>query len=162
ATGFSGLSINAGSNGTFNQFEGLGGNDTITGNGNTRISYIGATGGGTVNFTTGTAIGDSSVGTESFTGVNSVQGSNFDDSFVFVSGSSGAYTIVGFVAGAGTVDRIELDGIPGINSFADVMAHASPSGSNTVINFGGGYTITLSNVSLASLSADDFVIQIFG
>ena len=37
ATGY-GLAgaLNVGNNGTFNQFEGLGGNDTITGNGNTR------------------------------------------------------------------------------------------------------------------------------
>ena len=27
----------------FNEFEGFGGNDTITGNGNTRIAYINAT-----------------------------------------------------------------------------------------------------------------------
>ena len=42
ATGFSGSSTNAGSSGTFNQFEGGGGDDTITGNGNTRISYSSA------------------------------------------------------------------------------------------------------------------------
>src|SRR4029077_19954566 len=47
--GFSKSSTNAGSTvtfdtvGTFNSFEGLGGNDTITGNGNTRASYISAT-----------------------------------------------------------------------------------------------------------------------
>ena len=29
--------LNIGNNGTFNQFEGLGGNDTVTGNGNTRV-----------------------------------------------------------------------------------------------------------------------------
>ena len=49
ATGFSGVSANAGSSGTFNEFEGGGGNDTITGNGNTRISYSDAGGGVTVN-----------------------------------------------------------------------------------------------------------------
>ena len=37
-----------GSNGTFNQFEGLGGNDTITGNGNTRVISRNATGGVTI------------------------------------------------------------------------------------------------------------------
>ena len=45
ATGFSGSSTNAGSNGNFNEFEGAGGNDTITGNGNTRIAYYDATDG---------------------------------------------------------------------------------------------------------------------
>src|SRR5262249_44927729 len=45
ATGFTASSTNAGSAGAnasgeaFNDFEGLGGDDTITGNGNTRVSY---------------------------------------------------------------------------------------------------------------------------
>ena len=38
ATGFSGSSTNAGSNGTFNSFQGAGGDDTVTGNGNTQIA----------------------------------------------------------------------------------------------------------------------------
>ena len=65
--------------GTFNEFEGLGGNDTITGNGNTRIDYINATSGVTVDLLAGTATGDASVGTDTFTGVNSIQGSYFAD-----------------------------------------------------------------------------------
>ena len=36
--------LNIGNNGTFNQFEGLGGNDIITGNGNTRVIYANAHG----------------------------------------------------------------------------------------------------------------------
>src|SRR5207253_2538518 len=39
AVGFSGGSTNAGSFGTYNEFEGLGGNDTITGNGNTTLVF---------------------------------------------------------------------------------------------------------------------------
>ena len=74
--GFNSNSTNAGSavtfnvNGTSNEFEGRGGNDTITGNGNTRISYLHATAGVTVTFTSwvsGQALperpGDASVGT---------------------------------------------------------------------------------------------------
>ena len=53
--------------GTFNEFEGLGGNDTITGNGNTRISYVNATAGVTVTSeSAGTATGNASVGTDTF------------------------------------------------------------------------------------------------
>ena len=98
ATGFSANSINAGSTvtantaGTFNEFEGRGGDDIITGNGATRVSYFHATSGVTVTFDqnswtsttsggSGTAVGDASVGTDTFTGVNSVRGSNFDDVF---------------------------------------------------------------------------------
>ena len=47
---------------TFNEFEGMGGDDTITGNGNTRITYVSATGGVTVDLAAGTAAGDASVG----------------------------------------------------------------------------------------------------
>ena len=88
-------STNAGStvtfntNGTLNEFEGRGGNDTIIGNGNTRISYLHATAGVTVTShpgfgqgASGTAVGDASVGTDTFTGVNRVRGSYFDDVFV--------------------------------------------------------------------------------
>ena len=56
ATGFSSTSSNAGSTvtsntlGLFNEFEGRGGNDIITGNGSTRISYLHATSGVTVTF----------------------------------------------------------------------------------------------------------------
>ena len=66
--------LNIGNNGTFNQFEGLGGNDTITGNGNTRVIYSSATGGVTIHLAAGTATGDASVGTDSFTAVNSATG----------------------------------------------------------------------------------------
>ena len=80
ATGFGQAgALNIGSNGTFNEFEGLGGNDTITGNGNTRISYVSATGGVTVDLAAGTATGDASVGTDTFTGVSQVRGSQFAD-----------------------------------------------------------------------------------
>ena len=57
ATGFSGSSANAGSSGTFNQFEGMAGDDTITGNGNTRLQYILALDGVTVDIAAGTAHG---------------------------------------------------------------------------------------------------------
>jgi Ca2+-binding RTX toxin-like protein len=101
ATGFSATSTNAGSMvtsntaGLFNEFEGRGGDDQITGNGATRISYLHATSGVNVTFdsnswniafnpnggASGIASGDASTGTDRFTGVNSVRGSNFDDVF---------------------------------------------------------------------------------
>src|SRR6185436_4931083 len=86
ATGFTASSTNAGSAGVdgsgqaFNEFEGFGDNDSITGNGNTRIDYINATAAVTVDLQAGTATGDASVGSDTITGgVNSVQGSYYDD-----------------------------------------------------------------------------------
>src|SRR6185369_10345254 len=70
------------SNGTFNEFTGNGGNDFITGNGFTRLGFNNATGGVHVDFVTGIASGDSSVGTDQFTGVNAVQASMFDDTLL--------------------------------------------------------------------------------
>ena len=71
--------------GNFNEFEGLGGDDTIKGNGNTRVAYYSATSGVNITFTAagvGTASGDASVGTDTFTaGVSQVRGSNYNDTF---------------------------------------------------------------------------------
>jgi Ca2+-binding RTX toxin-like protein len=83
ATGFDTGSTNDGNTATFNSFEGVGGDDTVTGNGDTRVSYQRATGGVVVELTaggSGTASGDSSVGNDNFTGgVNAVRGSEFND-----------------------------------------------------------------------------------
>jgi Ca2+-binding RTX toxin-like protein len=84
AAGFSGSSTNAGSSGTFNEFEGLDGDDTITGNGDTRISYLNALAGVSVNLVTGIAVGlapgdAAQIGTDTITGVNAVRGSEFGD-----------------------------------------------------------------------------------
>lgn len=98
AVGFGGGSTNAGSNGTFNEFVGMGGDDVITGNGNTRVSYINATGGVTVDFAAGTASGDVSTGHDTFTGVNAVQGSMFDD---ILRGSNSTASTETFYGGAG-------------------------------------------------------------
>jgi hemolysin type calcium-binding protein len=87
ATGFTAGSTNAGSSGVnnsgaaFNEIEGMGGNDTITGNGNTRIAFYNATAGVTVDIQTGTATGDASVGSDTFTNVSSIAGSQFADAF---------------------------------------------------------------------------------
>jgi Ca2+-binding RTX toxin-like protein len=86
ATGYgSAGALNVGSNGTFNQFEGAGGDDQITGNGNTRVVYSNATGGVAITIGadgSGSAIGDSSTGHDTFTGgVNAAFGSNSADTY---------------------------------------------------------------------------------
>ncbi|MDE2378885.1 cadherin-like domain-containing protein [Bradyrhizobium sp.] len=195
ATGFGSGSLNAGSNGTFNEFEGLGGNDTITGNGNTRISFLSALDGVTVDLQAGTASGTAAddvagVGVDSFTGVNAARGSNFAD---VISGDANANTLEGrdgddrlngrggadiltggngadtFVyatgGGADTVtdfshaqgDKIDVTGVNGIFGLADIQSRATMVGSNTVIDFGNGDTMTLQGVTSSSLVAGDFV-----
>ncbi|MBR1143698.1 tandem-95 repeat protein [Bradyrhizobium sp. AUGA SZCCT0431] len=178
------------SHGDFNQFQGLAGNDTITGNGNTQISYANASAAVNVNLTTGIATGDGSVGTDTITGgVFNVFGSNFNDTivgtassdnlsghngndtitggggndvlsggagadkFVFATGT-GADTITDFVHGFGK--QLDLTGVNGIYGFADVQAHATQVGLNTVLTFGAD-SITLQNVTATNLVASDFI-----
>jgi Ca2+-binding RTX toxin-like protein len=187
ATGFSGSSTNAGSIGTFNEFEGLGGDDTITGNGNTRITYVSATAGVTVDLAAGTATGDASVGTDTFTGVSQARGSQFADTLSgnannntldgrggndTLTGGAGADTFVYANTGGADVvtdfshaeaDKIDLTGVTGVTSLADVLAIATPtgpSGGDTVIAFGNGDTLTLNNVAKANLTASDFIFHV--
>lgn len=81
ATGFSGTSLNAGSYGTFNEFEGMGGNDTIIGNGDTRLSFSRSFSSVNVNLATGIA-SDGMGGTDTFTGVNRARGGFQNDTLI--------------------------------------------------------------------------------
>ncbi len=74
ATGYGAAgALNVGNNGNFNQFEGLGGDDTVTGNGNTRVIYANAAAAVTVDLSLGTAHGTAAgdaaaIGTDTITG----------------------------------------------------------------------------------------------
>src|SRR6185436_1540572 len=178
----------------FNDFEGLGGDDVIVGNGGTRINFSSATAGVTVDLTAGTASGDASVGNDTFTGVARVRGSNSGDTILgdsannnldgqggnvrlddrggndFLTGGAGADTFV-YANGGGLDnvldfnraqgDKIDLSGVSGMLSFADVQAIAgngNPGGTSTLLNFGGFVnTLFLSNVAPGSLQAADFI-----
>jgi Ca2+-binding RTX toxin-like protein len=91
-------------------------------------------------------------------GDDSLFGQGGNDRFVFAPGS-GDDEISAFSAGAGTDDVIELSGYgAAFDTFAEVQAAASDDGfGNTVIDFGGGDTITLTGVAVADLDASDFV-----
>jgi Ca2+-binding RTX toxin-like protein len=79
------------------------------------------------------------------------------DTFVFATGS-GADRIVEFGSGAGDNDVIRLSGFgAAFDTFAEVSAVGSQSGADAVFNFGGGDTLTLQNVTLASLASGDFL-----
>ena len=137
---------NVGNNGTFNSFIGNGGNDTIIGNGNTQASYSTATAGVTVDMVQGIADGDASVGHDTFTGVNNIQGSNFDD---LITGGGGNDTLGG---GAG-VDTLNGGGgndvITGgagndvINggAGADIAVYTGPRSAYTITPGSGSFTV---------------------
>ena len=142
ATGFSAASANSGStvtfntDGTLNDFEGRGGNDVIIGNGNTRISYLHATGPVTVDLAAGTADGDASVGHDTFTGVNRVRGSYFADTLL---GSNNPNGTTEFFEGSGGDDFIDgrggFDKAVYLNEDAPIVVHLAAGdvfgGSNT-------------------------------
>lgn len=150
--------------GSFNEFQGGAGDDTVTGNGNTRVGYLDAgIGGVTVDLLAGTGSGDG-VGTDTFTGVNQVRGSNFDDQ---IFGSDGG----GFESFRGQAGNDLIDGRGGDQDRAD---YANSTGSvivnlSAITQFGvaagtaqdGFGTIdTLVDIERArgSRSADDILI----
>lgn len=96
-------------------------------------------------------------------GNDTLRGGGGQDEFVFRarSGSDPAIghdRIVDFQGGAGVGDVLVLLDIPGIFSFADVQAAAVQSGSDTVIDFGEGNTLTLENFVVSNLAGDDIGI----
>jgi len=79
-----------------------------------------------------------------------------DDLIVFEKGG-GQLTVTDFTAGASTDDVIDLSAL-GFHSFGDVLGHASQSGDDVVLKFGGKDEIVLQHVALGALSPDDFLL----
>jgi Ca2+-binding RTX toxin-like protein len=133
--GLNPANFNVGNNGTFNQFEGLAGNDAITGNGSTRIIYSGATVAGvTINLQAGTASGNASVGSDTFVGVNSATGTTFDDIY-YAAGFTGV-TIAGSF---GTFNSFEgLLGDDNITGNGNTRVLYSSSGTSVTVDLAGG------------------------
>jgi hypothetical protein len=148
ATGFGAGSINAGSNGSFNEFTGNGGNDTITGNGNTRLNFNNATGAVTVNIATGTDSGDASVGSDTFSGVNAVMGSMFNDTITGSGNTSSTETFTGLagndlIDGGGGFDISSYNnlyyttGSVAVNMAAGIVVGDASSGTDTLRSIEG-------------------------
>ncbi|MGB9367024.1 MAG: FG-GAP-like repeat-containing protein [Xanthobacteraceae bacterium] len=79
-----------------------------------------------------------------------------NDTFVFAPGT-GADVVTDFMAGANSVDRIDLAAFGGIRTLTDVLIRAAQAGSDTVINLGNGDSITLQGVNRTALNIDDFL-----
>ncbi len=134
ATGFLSASAPGGLFTNFNSFEGRGGNDTITGNGGTRIEFTGATAGIVANLATGIATGDDSVGTDTFSGVNSVRGSNFSDTLL-----GGNPLLNGFESFEGRGGNDTIEGGQGYD--LAVYAFDGPISTGVTVNLAAG-TVT--------------------
>ena len=148
ATGFSGSSTNAGSNGTFNRFEGQGGADEVIGNGNTYLDYFNTSAAVTVTTTgqgvgTATATYGSNTATDTFTGVAAVNGGNSNDTF---NGGSGADLFFGgngndFMNGGAGDDTLEggtgADSLSGGTGFDYVQYRNAGSAVSLILASGG-------------------------
>jgi Ca2+-binding RTX toxin-like protein len=111
---------------------------------------------------TGTALADQLFGSDAVNrieggdGADRLTGRGGNDIFVFGSGF-GADTITDFTgAGAAVGDQIELSLGTAFDTFAEVNAVASVGSGNTVLDFGGGNTITLTGVT-TPLHQNDFL-----
>jgi Ca2+-binding RTX toxin-like protein len=139
--------------GAFNEFEGGFGDDTITGNGSTRVSYISSPSGVTVNLgATGGALGDF-IGSDTLFNVFNVRGSNFADTLI---GSIGNDTFEGrggldFIDGRDGFDLVRYDN--GSNGPGSFVADALGGFTATA---GGHQTDTLVNIeSIRGTNFDD-------
>ena len=82
------------------------------------------------------------------------KGNGGHDTFAFAA-NFGNDVITDFGAGRRSSDVVEFSKTV-FDDFADVMAHASQSGQDVVIDAGGGNSLTLKNTSLSSLDRSDF------
>ena len=131
-----------------NTFEGMGGNDVITGNGSTQISYQSATGAVTVDFDLANAVGDASVGTDTLTGVNGVRGSAFNDT---LRGSDNLTGVETFTGGAATIRSLA--------AAASIAPSVEPNVDNTVT---GGVVVNMAAgtvVGDASVGTDTLALR---
>jgi len=90
-------------------------------------------------------------------GADMLSGGSGDDTFVFSTGY-GSDTITDFTAG-GVIDEIDLTSYSGYHHLSDVLRNASQVGANTVVAAGAGNSLILQNVSMASLTASDFIFS---
>jgi len=123
-----------------NDLFGRGGNDVLKGGGGDDMLFGDAGDGGD----------DTLIGGR---GSDFLKGNNGDDIFVFGPGF-GHDTIDDFVGGLGLSDVIRIDKDV-FKNFAQVTAASSDDGTNVVI-VKGSNTLTLLNVNLTDLNADDF------
>ena len=89
------------------------------------------------------------------TGGDILSGGGDDDTFI-IAANGGADTVTDFIAGASSLDTIDLTAVVSVHSLAQILAIAIQSGADTVINFGGGNSVTLQDVTESNLIASDF------
>jgi hypothetical protein len=129
--------------------EGLWFDDSLTGNDGANLLQ----GGDGSDWLNGRAGDDHLVGGN---GSDALMGGAGDDLFIFADGH-GADRVMDFTAGAGSPDRLGLRDVTAVSDLGELLAASTQSGADTVLDFGGGDTITLVGVDRGALHADDFL-----
>jgi Ca2+-binding RTX toxin-like protein len=162
--------------------DGRGGNDVLDGGGGVNtVSFASATTGVTVSLALQGSPQTTGVGSVTLSNFQNITGSAYADTLIgdannnVINGGGGNDTLTGgggadtFVmtpgAGADVItdfsyaqDQIDLSNLYRFTTFAQVMAGAHQSGPDVVMSLTGSSTLTLQNVTLASLTAADFVL----
>ncbi len=112
----------------------------------------------TVQGVLGNGVIDGTVGADTLTSTNEdeiLTGFADNDTFQFKGNDFGQDTIADFEAGQTTDDVIEFDSTTFAN-FAEVLAAAADDGTHTTLTVDTNNSVTLKNVQVADLHADDF------
>jgi len=157
-----------------NVIDGGGGDDVIDGGGGTNtLSFASAASGVTVNLALQGQAQTTGAGTDTVTNFQNLIGSAFNDTLQgdagnnVLTGGAGADTFVIMPnGGADTIsdfsdadgDKIDVSRFYKYSTFAQILALAHQSNADTVIDFGGGVTVTLQNVTRDNLTALDFAL----
>lgn len=131
--------------------------DTIVGRGGNDELY-GYSGDDTLNGNDGNDVLFGNEGADTLTGEagdDFMIGGAGADVLKFGSTSEGTDWIDDFVVGQ---DKIDLSSIAAFDDFADVLAVAAEWGGTTWLNFDQNNSIRLQNITLTSLTADDFIL----
>ncbi len=91
-------------------------------------------------------------------GADVLTGGEGDDLFIFAAGD-GNDAITDFQTGELSDDRIAIYGSATVTGMDELIAASTQVGVDTVIDLGGGDSITLLGVNVADLSYDDFLIN---
>jgi hypothetical protein len=136
-------------------------NEFDGGSGIDRLTYANATQGVTIDFRNDTVTGHS-VGTDTFSNIELVEGSRFDDTwyasnasdtFVF-SGHFGDDTIYNYDSQGNVHDYIRFEGL--FEDWEDLEDHIDRDGNDWTIHLDNGSTITLMDVQ-GNLGENDFI-----
>lgn len=132
--------------------------DTIFGGEADNGSLNGGAGDDTITGEEGNDVLIGGTGDDLLTGDGGLSGESGDDIFVYNAADGGQDTITDFQID-GDDDTIQIDDAD-IDSFDALIALAEDDGAgNTVIDFGDGNTLTLNDVAIADLEADDFSFE---